>query len=373
MLPLFVAKPLLPDLANLTQLLQGIWDRGVVTNQGPLHNLLEEKLAQVLDVPFAVLCNNGTAALQCALLAFRFPAGSEIITTPLTFAATAHVISAAGMKPVFADVDEDSLTLDLVAVERAITDKTVAVIAVHVYGTICNNDGLDLLCKANGLKLLYDSAHAFASSVDGRSVALMGDLSVFSLHATKLFNTFEGGLITTQDSELGQRLRRARNFGIMNEERVTMVGINGKMNELNAAIGLLNLEIFEHERRIRTALRVTYDRMVDNFPGLRKQIAQPGVKQSEQYYMFRVDSDVFGCARDVIYERLKERQIMTRRYFWPICTDFDCYLGEPIVSQHIVPVVERIKDRVLCLPFHSGVEPYHVTIIEEVLNELVRH
>lgn len=368
--PLYVARPLLPSLADLTTYLEKIWNSRVVTNQGAIHNELEAKLKALLDVPSAFLHCNGTVALQSALLALELPAGAEVITTPLTFAATAHAICASGLTPVFADVDEEALTLDPAAVDCAVTDKTAAVIAVHVYGTICDHEGLDHVCKKHGLKLIYDAAHAFASSVKGTSVGLLGDLSVFSLHATKLFNTFEGGLVTTRDTELAEKLRLTRNFGIMNEERVAMVGINGKMNELNATIGLLNLTIFEDERRARTALRRTYDAIVDNLPGLCKQVFQPTVRQSEQYYMIRVNPYIFGATRDDIYKRLKERGIMSRRYFWPICTDFDCYRGKSIASQHTIPVVEKVKDRVLCLPFHSGVEQRHIDVIACTLQEL---
>lgn len=370
MTSLFVAKPLLPDLEDLAPYLKEIWASQIVTNQGPMHNRLERELAGTLDVPVSVLFNNGTTALQCALLALKLPPGSEVITTPLTFAATAHVIAACGLKPIFADVDDDTLTLDPRAVERAITERTSAVIAVHVYGTICDHAGLDQVCKAHQLKLIYDAAHAFAASVDDIPVGTLGDLSVFSLHATKLFNTFEGGLVTASNSDAEESLRLVRNFGIRNEEHVAMVGLNGKMNELNAAVGLLNLKIFEEERRSRTHLRQMLDEIIDAISGLRKQVLQPGVQQSEQYYMIRIDPEIYGSTRDDVYEHLKARQIMSRRYFWPICTDFDCYRNEQIVSIHDTPIAERVKQQVLCLPFHSGVQPHHIATISEVLYAL---
>jgi dTDP-4-amino-4,6-dideoxygalactose transaminase len=370
MTPLYVAQPMIPALSDLNELLKEIWDRGIVTNEGPLHGRLEAELGALLGVPVAKLFCNGTVALQCALLSLNLPAGSEVITTPLTFAATAHCIAASGLKPIFADVDPVTLTLDPRAVERAINKKTRAVIGVHVYGTLCDNAGLQAVCDAHGLKLIYDAAHAFGSVDSGMPVGTMGDMTMFSLHATKLFNTFEGGLITSNDPDDAQRLRLARNFGIQNEEVVSSVGINGKMSEVNAAIGLLNLKTYEVERSARRDLRASYDRIIDRFPGLTKQVRQQGVTQSEQYYALVVDPTVFGASRDVIYTELKTRQIFARRYFWPICTDFDCYRGATIHSLHQVPVVEQIKDRVLCLPFHSGVLPHHIETIAAVLQQL---
>jgi dTDP-4-amino-4,6-dideoxygalactose transaminase len=368
--PLFVARPLMPELSDLTALLQEVWTSRQVTNEGPLHNRLEAALARHLEVPVAKLACNGTVALQCALLSLDLPAGSEVITTPLTFAATAHAITACGLKPVFADIDDTTLTLDPASVALAITDRSAAVLAVHVYGTICDHEGLQRLCDAHGLKLLFDAAHAFGASDRGVPVGALGDLSVFSLHATKLFNTFEGGLITSRDPDAAHRLRLARNFGIESEDVVSQVGINGKMSELNAAVGLLNLEIMGAEVAARRDLRARYDAVVDATPGLRKQVRQDDVVQSEQYYMITVDPAEYGVTREAIYNRLKTHNIFSRRYFWPVCTDFACYRDAPIASVHNLPVVERVKDRVLCLPFHSGVQTHHVETIAKVLADL---
>lgn len=370
--PLYVARPIMPELSAVTALLQQVWDSRILTNEGPLHNRLEGALADLLQVPVAKLFNNGTVGLQCALLSLGLAPGAEVITTPLTFAATAHAIAACGLTPIFADVDEDTLTLDPEAVARAITPRTGAVLAVHVYGTLCDHQGLDAICRQHGLKLVYDAAHAFAATQHGAPVGMMGDLSVFSLHATKLYNTFEGGLVTSPDPDAARRLRLVRNFGIESEERVTVVGINGKMSELNAAIGLLNLDIFEEERRIRRDLRRQFDAIVDALPGIRRQVDQDGVCSSEQYYPIVIDPDMLGATRDDVYDALKRRNIMSRKYFWPICTDFDCYKGATIHSVAASPVVDKVKNRVLCLPFHSGVEPGHVQIIAEALAQVAR-
>lgn len=369
---LFVAKPLMPDLSDLASLLKDVWGSQQVTNEGPLHNRLEEAIARHLNVPVSKLFSNGTTALQCALLALDLPKGSEVITTPLTFAATAHAITASGLKPVFADIDETTLTLDPAAVERAITSNTSAVLAVHVYGTICDHVALQQLCDAHGLKLIFDAAHAFGAFDGPTPVGMMGHMSVFSLHATKLYNTFEGGLITTRNVDWASNIRSARNFGIESEELVSRVGINGKMSELHAAIGILNLEIMASEVAARRDLRARYDQIIDNIPGLRKQIHQPNVIQSEQYYMILIDPETYGVDRNAIYNELIKNGIFSRRYFWPICTDFECYRGQSITTTQGVPVVERVKDHVLCLPFHSGVLPQHEDIIASVLYGLFK-
>lgn len=367
--PLFVTRPLLPPLPDLNQFLNGIWDRQIVTNCGPLHEELETELGRLLNVPSAMLFNNATVALLCALKLFDLPKGSEVITTPLTFAATAHSIDWNGLKPVFADVSEDTLTLDPEAVRKAIGPKTSAILAVHVYGTICDVDALDQVAKEHGLRLIYDAAHAFAAEVDGRPVGSFGDASVFSFHATKLFTTLEGGLIASPDPATRQKLHFLRNFGIKSEEEVVSVGINGKMNEVQAAIGLLNLKAFEAERAARSRLRDSYEQALGGLRGIRFQKKQPGVTQSEQYFPIIVDPAVFGRTRDDIYEALKSRGIMSRKYFHPICTDFEPYRGFPIVtSDSQKSVVERIKSQVLCLPFFSGVTDEDVEEIASVFH-----
>lgn len=368
--PLYVAKPMLPQLSDLYPLLQGIWDSGIVTNEGPLHNQLEKRLGEFLKTPVSKLFCNGTIAYQAALMAMDLPPGAEIITTPLTFAATAHGIAACGFKPIFADVDPVTLTLDPKSVEKAITPRTAAVVGVHVYGTICDFEALQEICTAHGLKLIFDAAHAFAAECRGVPTSMMGDATMFSLHATKLFNTFEGGLMTSPHPDYAARFRLVRNFGIESEEVVSEIGTNGKMNELSAAIGLLNLDQFETERGIRSELRAMYDRMLEQFDGLVLQARQEDVVQSEQYYMMIVNPERFGADRDEIYAALKEVQIFSRRYFWPVCTDFAPYKGSTIHSIHATPVVEKVKNRVLCLPFHSGVTEAHVAQIESVLRRL---
>lgn len=354
--PLYVTQPLLPDLNDVHALLAEIWQTKVLTNSGPLHKKLESELERFLGAPTAMLFNNGTIALLVALRLFDMPAGSEVITTPLTFAATAHAISWNGLTPVFVDVSPETLTIDPASVEKAITKKTSAILAVHVYGNVCDVDALQAIADRHRLHLLYDAAHAFGTTVGGKSVALFGDASVFSLHATKLFNTFEGGLIATPRRSDKEPIYYLRNFGIKNEEEVIAIGINGKLNEFQAAIGLLNLPLVREERRRRAILRQSYREFLDGIPGITLQPEQPAVSGSEQYFPIVVDEDRFGRSRDAVYLSLKGQGIFARKYFYPICTDFEPYRSYPIHSVRPTPYVNKVKSQVLCLPFHSGVD-----------------
>ncbi len=354
--PLYVTRPLLPDLKDLQPALDEIWRTRVLTNGGPFHQKLEREMERYLDVPCAMLCNNGTIALVLALKMMDLPAGSEIITTPLTFAATAHAVAWNGFTPVFADVDPQTLTIEPASVEKAITTKTSAILAVHVYGTICDVDALQEIANRHGIALIYDAAHAFGATFNGRSIGSFGDASVFSFHATKLFTTFEGGLIATNRAGDKNTIYYLRNFGIKSEEEVVAIGINGKMNELQAAIGLLNLPLVQPERLLRAKLRERYCASLSSILGVTLPAAQPGVYNSEQYFHVVIDPILFGRTRDDVYEGLKRKGIFARKYFHPVCTDFEPYKGSVIHSIRDDPYINKVKSQVLCLPFHSGVE-----------------
>jgi len=353
--PVYVSQPLLPDLAALQPMLEAIWASKYVTNHGPMHQKLEAELANYLGAPTAMLFNNGTIALLAALKLLNLPEGSEVITTPLTFAATAHAISWNNLKPVFADVDPHTLTLDPDAVQLAITPNTSAIIGVHVYGTLCDVKALAEIGTRHNLRIVYDAAHAFGASLDGVPVSNFGAASVFSFHATKLFNTLEGGMIATPNPDDAEPIYYLRNFGIKNEEEVVDIGINGKMNEVQAAIGLLNLQGVEEERQKRRSLRSKYKAMLDGLPGINCAVEQSGVINSEQYFPIVIDADRFGRSRDQIYNQLKEANVFARKYFYPICTDFEPYKGYEVVSARNLPIAESLKSQVLCLPYHSGV------------------
>jgi dTDP-4-amino-4,6-dideoxygalactose transaminase len=269
--PLYVTSPLLPNLDNYIQYLKKIWESKYVTNNGLMVQKLEEELKELLNVPVAETINNGTIALMIALKMFKLKENSEVITTPMTFAATPHSITWNGLKPVFVDVKKDNLTIDPEAVEKAITKNTSAILAVHVYGSICDYKALEDIAKRYNLKLIFDAAHAFYAKIDNKSVASLGDASIFSFHATKLFNTIEGGLIASKYKDLENDIKLWKNFGIKNEDEVVLPGINGKMNELQAAIGLLNLKIFKKELIKRRKLRKEYDSFLKNLPGIKVQ------------------------------------------------------------------------------------------------------
>lgn len=363
--PLYVARPLLPDLNDVQAMLAEIWRTRTLTNGGPLHQRLESELRRHLDVPTAMLFTNGTIALLAALKLFNLPPGSEVITTPLTFAATAHAINWNGLRPVFVDVLPETLTLDPESVEKAISPNTSCILGVHVYGVVCELEALKEIAGKHGLRLLYDAAHAFGTTVHGRSIASYGDASVFSFHATKLFHTMEGGLITTNSSKDQSAIYYLRNFGIKSEEEVVSVGINGKLNEFQAAMGLLVLPLVEEEKRLRAQLRKRYGEILGEVPGIQLSPEQPGVTNSEQYFQIVVDPAKFRRSWDDLYAGLKSRGIFARKYFHPICTDFEPYREFPVHSVRKVPYVSTVKSRVLCLPFHSGVDEGDLAEIRE--------
>lgn len=364
----FVSQPLLPELNELMPMLQQIWETKYVTNHGPLHQRLEAELQAYLGVDTAMLFNNGTIGLIAALKFFDLPLGSEVITSPLTFAATAHAISWNGLKPVFADVLPGTLTLDPDAVALAITANTSAILGVHVYGTLCDVEAFAALGASHDLRVIYDAAHAFGVTRKGVPIGRYGDASIFSFHATKLFNTLEGGLIATPNAQDRDRIYYLRNFGIKSEEEVVEVGINGKMNEVQAAVGLLNLRAVAGEKAKRRRLRKRYCHILAGLDGVQTQPEQPGVESSEQYFPLIIDETQYGRTRDDIYDALKAHKVFARKYFHPICTDFQPYRHLPIVSTRAIPYVTEVKSRVLCLPFHSGVSEDAVSVIADVFH-----
>ena len=364
--PLYVSKPLLPSIVDLARQLESIWESQRVTNHGPLSLELEKKLSCILEVPTAMVVNNGTTGLLIALRLFDLPLGSEVITTPLTFAATAHSIVWNGLKPIFVDVSEDSLTIDPRATEAAISHNTSAILGVHAYGCVCDHVALQEIATKNNIKLIYDAAHAFTSTWRGLSVASLGDASVFSFHATKLFNTIEGGAIATPNLDDQKKIYLLRNFGIHSEDEVTTIGVNGKLNEVQSAIGLLNLDLFQEEKKSRGELREKYRQALLGLPGLRIQEVASDVSQSEQYFLIRIDSKMFGRTRDQIKQQLESQNIFCRKYFFPLCTDFEPYKHLRIISNSERVIAEVAKDQVLCLPFHSGVSEAHIDRLTRV-------
>lgn len=352
---IFITQPLLPDLTDLTKQISEIWETKWLTNMGEKHNLLEKRLGDILKVKNTSLFNNGTIALLVALKALDLPNGSEVITTPFTFAATPHCISWNGLTPVFCDIEKETMTIDTKKIEALITPKTSAILAVHVYGFPCNVKKIDEIAKKYNLKVIYDAAHAFSTEINGRGIGEFGDITMFSFHATKLFNTVEGGCLTFNNDNLKRKIYNLRNFGIQNEELVEDIGINGKMNEIQASVGLLNLEIFKEEQKKRKKLKDYYDKNLSGIKGIRIPYMPEQATNSYQYYPVIIE-DEYPLTRNELYDKFKEINIYTRKYFYPLCSDYVCYRNHPSSKKENLPVANEMKDKVLCLPFYGELD-----------------
>ncbi|MHC4075640.1 MAG: DegT/DnrJ/EryC1/StrS family aminotransferase, partial [Planctomycetota bacterium] len=315
--PVYVTSPILPSLDRLNEKLIAIWQTKWLTNHGKMHNEFEKELHAVLKVENVSVFNNGTIALLTALKTLDLPVGSEVITTPFTFPATAHCITWNGLKPVFCDIDPDRMTIDTDKIKGLINKNTSAILGVHVYGIPCDVEKIQTIADKHNLRVLYDAAHAFTTEINGKGIGIFGDVSMFSFHATKLFNTVEGGCLTYNNPEYREKIYYLRNFGIKNEEQVVDVGINGKMNELQAAIGLLNLELFEEEKQKRRVIKKLYIEQLRGLDGITVVEMPSYTTDSMQYFVVRINKKTFGLSRDEVYDRLKEYNVFTRKYFYP--------------------------------------------------------
>lgn len=350
--PVFVTRPLLPPLEEYTALLQHVWASGWLANGGEQHQALEAELGQWLQAPQLSLFNNGTIALVVACRALRL--SGEVITTPFTFPATPHVLSWNNITPVFADIDPETLCIDPASVESLVTSRTSGILGVHVYGVPCGVHALDAIARSHGLRVIYDGAHAFGTQIEGQAIATFGDATMFSFHATKLFHTAEGGALAVNDPDLKKRIDLLKNFGIKNESEVVMPGINGKMNELQAALGRVVLRHVAAERRRRAAVRQAYEQRLAGIAGLRLHAMPAGVTDSLQYLVLRIDAAQAGCSRDTLHERLKRYNIITRKYFHPLCSDYSCYRQLPSASPRHLPNAHRAASEVLALPLYGA-------------------
>jgi dTDP-4-amino-4,6-dideoxygalactose transaminase len=363
--PLYVSRPLLPDLARFTAGLEEVWDSQWLTNIGPQHRRLEETLREYLKVPHLSLFNNGTIAMIVACQSLRL--SGEVITTPFTFPATPHVLSWNNIRPIFCDIDPVTMNIDPDRIESLITPRTTAILAVHVFGTPCEVVKLQEIADRYGLKLVYDAAHAFGVEVDGRGIGSYGDVSMFSFHATKLFHTAEGGALSFNHESHKLRVDLLKNFGIKNENEVVMPGINGKMNELQALMGLCVLSKVEEERAQRQALYDTYVAGLADIEGVSFVRTPPGIRHSLQYFVIRIDERAFGRSRDEVHERFKEYNVITRKYFYPLCSDYSCYRHLPSAAPDQLPVAQKVVSEVLCLPFYGGLRCEDVESICAIL------
>lgn len=368
---IFVTQPLLPEIEDYNLQIKDIWNSKWLTNMGAKHNELENRLKSVLKVDNVSLFNNGTIALLTALKALDLPYGSEVITTPFTFAATPHCISWNGLKPVFCDIEPDTMTIDADKIESLITPNTSAIVAVHVYGFPCDVYKINEIAKKHNLKVIYDAAHAFTTEIDGVGIGNFGDITMFSFHATKLFNTIEGGCLAYSDEALVKKIYNLRNFGIQSEEVVEEIGINGKMNEFQAAMGLLNLEIFEEEKAKRQKIKQIYNENLCGIKGIRIPKMPVNTTDSYQYYPIVIEND-FPLSRNKLYDKFKSLNIMTRKYFYPACTDYDCYKNDLAVKLTDLTVVNDLKHKVLCLPFYGNLQNEVTDLICDVIKSIAR-
>jgi dTDP-4-amino-4,6-dideoxygalactose transaminase len=363
--PIYVSRPLLPDLDQFRTHLDEIWHSRWLSNCGAKHKALEEALREHLNAQHISLFNNGTIALIIACQALRL--SGEVITTPFTFPATPHVLSWNNITPVFADIHPERLTLDPKNIEPLITSRTTGVLAVHVYGMPCAVEEIRSIGEAYGLKVIYDGAHAFGTTIDNRPITDFGDATMLSFHATKLFHTAEGGALVVRDPALRQRIELLKNFGIKNEFEVVMPGINGKMNEVQAALGILTLGLVESERRARDLVASVYRERLSGIPGLVTFDLPPNVRSSQQYFIIRIDSSISATSRDVLYERLKEFNIYSRKYFYPLCSQFNCYRSLPSAAPANLPVAYRVAEEVLALPFFGALNAEGAHRISDVI------
>jgi dTDP-4-amino-4,6-dideoxygalactose transaminase len=352
--PIYVTRPLLPPLAALTARLEQIWSTQWLTNGGRQHDELEAAVRRYLQVEQLSLVSNGTIGLLCAIRALDL--SGEVITTPFTFPATPHALSWSGITPVFADIDPKRLTLDPARVEERITPSTTAILAVHVYGVPCDVDALAALAAKRGLRLLYDGAHAFGVRLRGIGIGTYGDATMFSFHATKLFHTGEGGAIACGDAGLRHRVDRLKNFGIAGQESVECVGINGKMNELQAALGLAVLDHMDGETARRRRILETYAQRLGAMTGITMMPELPGVESSYQYCAVRIDAREFGASRDEVHETLKTFNVFARKYFYPLCSEYPSYRDHPSADPSCLPVARAAASQVLCLPLYGSLD-----------------
>lgn len=363
--PITVTSPLLPDLADFNDMLKQIWDSRWITNNGSFHKQLESALCEYLKVPYVSLFTNGTLPLITALQALRIT--GEVITTPYSFVATTHALWWNGIRPVFVDIDWKTGCIDPNRIEAAITSKTTAIMPVHVYGKPCDTEAIQTIADKYGLKVIYDAAHAFGVEVDGKSVLHAGDMSTLSFHATKVFNTIEGGAMVMHDEQTKKRIDYLKNFGFAGETEVIAPGINSKMDEVRSAYGLLNLKQVDAAIEARHQVAIKYREALRNVEGIEFWDDLPGVKHNYSYFPIFVHQKTYGMSRDELYYKMKEQGVMGRRYFYPLISDFTTYRGLPSATKDNLPVATEMAREVICLPMHHALTEEDVQRVLECI------
>lgn len=362
-----VTSPLLPDLDEFNTILKEIWDSKWITNNGTFHKQLEKELADYLKVPYISLFTNGTLPLITALQALRIT--GEVITTPYSFVATTHSLWWNGIKPVFVDVDPSNCGLDPNKIEAAITPKTTAIMPVHCYGKPCDTKAIQEIADKYGLKVIYDAAHAFGVEVDGESILNAGDMSTLSFHATKVYNTIEGGAMVMKDEQTKKRIDYLKNFGFANETTVVAPGINSKMDEARAAYGLLNLRQVDAAIKARRKVANAYREALKDSEGITYFDDMPGVRHNYSYFPIFVDAGKFGKTRDELYLKMKESNVLSRRYFYPLISEFSTYRSLPSATRENLPEAYKLAETVLCLPMHHDLSSYDIERILKFFRE----
>ena len=354
--PIYVTRPSLPPLEDYHALMEGVWQRAWLTNDGQFHAELQEKIAQYLDVDHFSLFCNGTLALMVALQMLRINSG-EVITTPFTFAATPHVLYWSHVKPVFCDIDPKTYNLDPARIEDLITPDTQAILPVHVYGTPCDIDAIQSIADRHGLRVIYDAAHTFGARYHGKALSAYGDAAILSFHATKLFTTGEGGALVVKTQAQQDRVKSLKNFGIADETTVIGPGINGKMNEFQAALGLLQLKHVADEIQSRSIIDGVYREELSDVDGITVLKETADTERNYAYFPILVNEAAFGNSRDALHDALKEHNVFTRKYFYPLCSHYPCYSGLHSANPDNLPVAERVASQVLCLPIYGQLDP----------------
>ena len=362
-----VTSPLLPNLDEFQALLKEIWDSKWITNNGSFHQQLEKALAEYLKVPYVSLFTNGTLPLITALQALRI--SGEVITTPYSFVATTHSLWWNGIKPVFVDIERATGNIDPGKIEAAITPKTTAIMPVHVYGKPCRVKEIQDIADKYGLKVIYDAAHAFGVEVNGESILNAGDMSTLSFHATKVYNTIEGGAMVMHDEKTKARIDYLKNFGFAGETEVVAPGINSKMDEMRSAYGLLNLRQVDAAIEARHQVAIRYREALRDVDGIEFWDDMPGVKHNYSYFPIFVDAEKYGMTRDELYFKMREQGVLGRRYFYPLISDFSTYRGLPSATRENLPVATKMAEQVICLPMHHELSEED---IERTLNCIIK-
>lgn len=365
--PIYVTSPLLPSLEDFTFLLKEIWESKMLTNNGNFHQKLEEELAKYLKVPYLSLFTNGTLPLITALQAMRIT--GEVITTPFSFVATTHSLWWNGIKPVFVDIEPETCNLDPSKIEAAITPRTTAIMPVHVYGKPCKTKEIQEIANKYGLKVIYDAAHAFGVEINGESILNFGDMATLSFHATKVYNTLEGGALVVHDEQTKKRIDYLKNFGFASETEVVAPGINSKVDEVRAAYGLLNLKQVDHAINSRRKVAIRYRDELQGVKGITFFNDIPGVRHNYSYFPIFINTEEYGMTRDELYFKMKEHNVFGRRYFYPLISTFSTYRGLDSANPDNLPIATQMSNNVICLPMHHALSENEVEYILQIIKK----